>query len=332
MKTLLSTVTPVYQGERFLVELVEELHCFRQEVGNIGCPLELAEAIFVVDGATDKSVSILEDLQGQYSWVRIINLSNNFGQHPATIAGILFSTGDWIVTIDEDLQHHPKHILEFLKSATSNEFDIVYAQSTASTHTAFRNASSRIAKAIMSLISGNPNISNFNSFRLMRGDIARAAAALATSNTYFDVALSWFTNRVGTLQVPLLDPRKNKIQGSGYNLNRLLKHYVNLTITSDTKLFRTGIVLGGLSFTASIVLIIVTLLIKFLAPDLIILKGWTSLFLMILFFGGLISLMVAIGLEYIGNLYTQSQGKPTFFVVDRKSDKLLTNWFDLNSI
>ena len=332
MKTLLSTVTPVYQGEQFLVDLVHSLHCFRQEIRNIGCPVELAEAIFVVDGAVDNSTSVLQGLQDKYSWVRIINLSNNFGQHPATIAGILFSTGDWIVTIDEDLQHHPKHILKFLKNAISNEFDVVYAKSTRSTHSGFRNASSRVAKAIASLISDNPNIGDFNSFRLMRGDIARATAALATSNTYFDVALSWFTNRVGTHPVPLSDPRKNRTQGSAYSLSRLLKHYVSLTITSETKFFRIGTILGALSFIISVVLIVITLLIKFLAPDLIMLKGWTSLVLMILFFGGLISLMVGIGLEYIGNLYAQSQGKPTFFVIDRNEDKNLTSWFDLNSI
>ena len=98
-KVLLSTVTPVYRGERHLAQLVAELAAVRSRLEEADEPLVLAEAIFVDDASVDGSSEVLEDAKSRYPWVRVIHLSKNFGQHPATIAGILHSSGDWVATL-----------------------------------------------------------------------------------------------------------------------------------------------------------------------------------------------------------------------------------------
>ena len=123
----ISTVTPVFLGEDFLDALVNKLEILRVKLINDQCNLILLESIFVVDGATDQSLEVLRKLEKKYSWVRVIILSKNFGQHPATEAGVLYSSGDWVVTIDEDLQHDVDSILEMLATAIVNNSDIVYA-------------------------------------------------------------------------------------------------------------------------------------------------------------------------------------------------------------
>ncbi len=291
----------------------------------------MAEAIFVVDDARDDSVHILEELQETFPWVKVILLSNNFGQHPATMAGILFSVGDWIVTLDEDLQHDPQQIKTLIEQAARNEMDIIYGTSPSIIHGRWRDHGSRLAKRLIGWVSRNPHIVKFSSFRLVRGDIGRAAAALASSNTYFDVALTWFTNRIGTCSMPLSDPMIDGFRVSSYSLLNLLNHFVRLAVTSGNQFLRVGAIIGGISFVTSILFGILILVLSVVYPETILEKGWTSLVLINVFFGGLISIMVGIGLEYIGNLYDQSQGKPTFFVIDRKADEVLIKWFESRS-
>jgi glycosyltransferase involved in cell wall biosynthesis len=331
MKILLSTVTPVYKGKLYIEALVRSLAKVHEELKAPGCPIELTEAIFVVDDARDGSVPILGKLQETFPWVRVIHLSNNFGQHPATMAGILFAVGDWIVTLDEDLQHDPHQIQTLIEQAAKSGMDIIYGTSLSTIHGRRRDHGSKFAKKLIGWISKNPHIVKFSSFRLVRGDIGRAAAALASSNTYFDVALTWFTNRIGTYSMPLSDPTIDGSRESGYSLRDLLNHFVRLAVTSGNQFLRVGAIIGGVSFVTSIVFGMLIFLVSLLYPDIISEKGWTSLVLINVFFGGLISIMVGIGLEYIGNLYDQSQGKPTFFVIDRKADEVLIKWFESRS-
>ncbi len=67
---------------------------------------------------------------------------------------------------------------------------------------------------------------------------------------------------------------------------------------------------------------------KLIAPAAIQVQGWTSLFLSIFFFGGLSAFLLSVALEYLTNLMLHTQGKPTFFVVDRTSDKVALPYFE----
>src|SRR5437868_7633522 len=141
----LSTITPVYQGEAFLHDLVRELAAARTSFSNEGLPVHLIEAIFVDDGSVDGSFAVLTRLQEEYDWVKVIALSRNFGQHPATVAGILHSSGDWVATLDEDLQHHPMYLRQLLVEAVQQRWDVTYAAPEGGPHGSyFRDLSSRL--------------------------------------------------------------------------------------------------------------------------------------------------------------------------------------------
>lgn len=323
-KIYLSTVTPVYRGAEYLRELVTELELVRSALSGEQGPLELIEAIFVDDGAVDDSAEVLRELQANRPWLRSIHLSRNFGQHPATVAGILHSSGDWVATLDEDLQHHPKHLLPMVLHAAAHHDDIVYANAPTAVHRSmFRNVSSRFYKLVMSWLAGNPSIRKFSSFRVIRGSIARAAASVSTHDSYFDVVVTWFTNRIASLDFPLVDIRSVQAGASGYGWRPLLRHARRMLVSSEIKLVRLGGVIGVLALLLSIVLAVATLILKVFYPEQIEVRGWASLFLALTFFGGLISLLVGIVLEYLTILLIHVEGKPAFFVVDRSKDLLL---------
>ena len=320
----ISTVTPVYHGADYLHDLITALDAERTAWVQNDIPVRLLESIFVDDGSSDGSAEMLAKLAARYPWIQVVSLSRNFGQHPATIAGVLHTAGDWVVTLDEDLQHHPRHILKLLCTALRDGSDVVYAQSDRPVHhSRFRNWSSRTLKKILAQITGNPHLRLFNSFRMVRGGIARAASAVSVHDTYFDMLLAWFTNRVGTVTMTMHDGRHQGTGQSGYDVWRLLSHARRLIMSARINYLRVGAAIGLAGISISVILGVYTLGLYFISPQAINSPGWTSLFLSILFFGGLSALLSGILFEYFSTLLYQTQGKPTFFVVDRSGDESL---------
>ncbi len=325
----LSTVTPVYSGQDYLHDFVLELDKVRIKLKLESAPIQLQEAIFVVDEAIDNSASILTALSKEFDWIRVIYLSRNYGQHPATIAGILHSSGDWIATLDEDLQHPPSEIITLLSQAILQSKDVAYAKPVSAVHESLiRDLGSRGFKRMMEIVTGNKKISSFNSFRLMRGGLARAAASVCSHDTYFDISLTWFTNRIISVPLSIKDQRVISGEKSGYSLKQLLSHARRMAISSNTKLLRYAGFAGLIAFIASIVLVITTIGKYFFFPDGIDVHGWPSLFTSILFFGGLLGMLSAIIAEYLMVAILHLNGKPTFYTVDRSQDNLLSQYFN----
>jgi len=326
--TKISTVTPVYSGEAYLRQLVESLASLREEWSRRAFPFELEESIFVDDNAVDGSAAVLEALSMEYPWVRVITNSRNFGQHPATIAGILHSCGDWVVTLDEDLQHDPTHIIQMLECAVEGGLDIVYARPKAPVHQSrFRDKGSIGFKLMLVMLTGNRNIGHFNSFRLLRGGVARSAASVCSHETYFDVALTWFTNRINSVTFLMKDQRFIRNGATGYSLLKLLGHARRMIISSQAKILRLGALVGFAVMAVDLVFGF-WILIQYLTQNAsAVPRGWASLFLASLFFGGLSISMLSIILEYLTGVVLHIQGKPTFFLIDRRTDAELARFF-----
>ncbi|MBN8943040.1 MAG: glycosyltransferase [Rhizobiales bacterium] len=324
----LSVVVPIYSGEAYLRELVGQLAKVRADWRERGAPMDLAEVILVDDAAIDGSPALMDELSKEFGWVTAVHMMQNFGQHAATIAGVLHSSGDWVVTLDEDLQHPPGEIEGLLKHAVLERADIVYAKPTGAVHEArSRDWASRGFKRLMVFLTGNANVIHFNSFRLLRGPLARAASSVCGYETYFDVALSWFTKRVTFRSLELKDHRFIASGRSGYSFARLLTHARRLLISSQVKLVRLFGLVGMFIVVASTLGALALLMNKMLSPDSISVTGWTSLMLTIVFFGGLITFMLSLGLEYLSTLVLAAHGKPVFFSVDRSNDLTLVRYF-----
>ena len=319
-----STVTPVYSGQDSLEPLVAELDALRTRWAAGGGPLRLREAIFVNDSAVDDSAAVLARLEQAHPWVRVVTLSRNFGQHPATIAGALHSSSHWVVTLDEDLQHPPDRIESLLRRAVEDGLDVVYAKPDGRVHgVGYRDLASRGVKHLVARLAGNPVIAQFNSFRLVRGQIARAAAGVCAHETYYDVALTWFTDKFGWLPLALRDERHAAQRGSGYNLRRLLAHARRLAVSSQTGILRVGAVVGVLATLLALGFGGKILVQKLIDPEFVDVRGWTSLFVSIMFLGGMACFLLGVVLEYLKSVVLHVQGKPPFFVVDRSLDPVV---------
>lgn len=322
-------MVPVYAGEAYLERLIAEIEEVRQAWEAQGAPVSISELIMVDDAAKDGSGDLIVKLAATRPWIVPLTLSRNFGQHAATIAGILHSSGDWVVTLDEDLQHPPDRIESLLRHAISKRADVVYARPTSTqVHgKAWRDASSRGFKRLMEWLTGNPTLRLVNSYRLMRGDIARATASVCSHNTYFDIVLFWFTQRIEAMTMDLRDGRFATTGTSGYNFKTLVRHAQKMLFSSQLRFLAIGLWIGIALFSVSVLSGLYFTLIRIFAPEAIPVEGWTSLFVVLTMSTGLLAAMLGVCLQYLATLVLKAHGRPTFFTIDRSADQSLQEWY-----
>lgn len=314
----LSVVIPVYRGERTLRAVVEELLDYAPVRRSVeGHAYRIAEVILVHDGGPDASPAVIRSLAAEHPQVRAVWLSRNFGQHAATLAGMASSGGDWIVTLDEDGQHDPADIAGMLDTAMRTHGSLVYAKPTnAPSHGAFRNATSRGAKRFISRFLGNPNAADFQSFRLILGNVGRGVAAYAGSGVYLDIALSWVAPAPATSPVTLRDEGDRR---SGYTTRALFAHFWRMILTSGTRGLRFVTGMGAVFATAGVLWTIWIIIARSSGLDAGA-PGWASTIVVILVSSGAILFALGIIAEYLGTSVNMSLGKPPYLIVSDPAD------------
>jgi glycosyltransferase involved in cell wall biosynthesis len=308
-----SVVIPVYQGASTLPGLLAELALLAQEFCTpAGHRVKVAEILLVHDNGPDNSATVIRELAHRYSNVRAVWLSRNYGQHPATLAGMASSGGDWIVTMDEDGQHDPAAIAPMLDVAMAEQADLVYARPVnAPPHGAVRNLASRVAKRMIVASAGTRSARDFHSFRLVLGEVGRSVAAYAGAGAYLDVAMSWVARRIVTCPVELRDEGNRP---SGYSYRSLSSHFWRMAISSGTRGLRIVSLLGVMSAVGGLVLALY-LVIARLFFDLNTPQGWPSLMAAILLCSGAILFSLGVIAEYIGVTVNMAMGKPLYLII-----------------
>lgn len=313
----ISVVTPVYKGELTLPALAEEMAALTSpQTTTGGRAWVVTEWLLVHDNGPDASADVIAELAEKFDFIRPVWLSRNFGQHPATLAGMASTRGEWIATLDEDGQHNPAELGAFLDAAVDGQLQLVYAQPlNPPPHGFFRNFTSKAAKWVFSkaLTGGQP--ATFQSFRLMTGDTGRSVAAYVGPGVYLDVALTWVMGRIGHAPVTL---RSEGDRESGYNFRRLLAHFWRLVLTSGTRALRMVSIMGGVLAVIGFVYAIyiaVSSVVSQTAPS-----GWPTVVVLILVTSGAILVALGVVAEYIGVMVNMALGKPPYLIVSDPQD------------
>jgi len=309
----LSVVVPVYKGESTLPGLLAEILPLTEDFTTAdGHRAVIGEVILSHDNGPDGSDRVIRELAAAHPFVKPVWLSRNFGQHAATLAGIASSGGDWVVTMDEDGQHDPAYIGSLLDTALRERAQIVYARpDNLPPHGFVRNTASRTAKRILEKLFGGGNASEFNSFRLVIGDVARSVAAYSGNGVYLDVALGWIARRSVTSPVML---REEGGRASGYSYRSLMAHFLRMILTSGTRGLRLVTVVGAL-FALAGVLFALYIVINRLAGGAVDAQGWSSIMVMLSLGTGAILVSLGIVAEYLGVAVNAALGRPSYLIV-----------------
>jgi polyisoprenyl-phosphate glycosyltransferase len=312
-----SVVIPVYRGQHTLPALIKEVEPLTRVVRTpAGHQLRVSEVLLTDDHGPDGSDETIRKLAHQHDFVRPIWLSRNFGQHAATLAGMASSGGDWIVTMDEDGQHDPAYVASFLDTALAQRAALVYALPTNEPpHGAFRNTASRMTKWLLARLIASDELANFQSYRLVLGEVGRSVAAYAGAGVFLDVAMSWVNDRVARCPVTLRSAAERR---SGYSTRRLLSHFWRMIITSGTRGLRLVSILG-IAFAAVGALLAVYVAVARLVNEVTV-QGWTSVMVAVLLGTGAVLFSLGVIAEYIGVAVNMAMGKPLYLIVSDPAD------------
>ena len=313
----MSVVIPVYRGEETLPTLMAEIEGLtKPQRTPAGREFRIQEVILVWDRGPGRSDQALRALAKQYSWVKPIWLSRNFGQHAATLAGMTSSGGDWIVTMDEDGQQDPAFIPAMIDAAYESQAQLVYGTpSNPPPHSWLRNAGSRFAKRLFAGSLADGDFAEFNSFRLILGEVGRSVAAYTGNGVYLDVALSWVVANVTTCPVVA---RQEGREATNYGYRRLFAHFGRLIVSSGTRPLMFVSWLGVL-FVMLGAAVSIWVVYQRIVGELVI-AGWASTFIALMLIGGAVLLSLGIIAQYVGAATNMSLGKPLYIVVRDPAD------------
>lgn len=303
--SLYSIVVPVYNSEHTLEELYSRIKAVFENTLH-----EDFELILVDDSSKDQSFSVMEKLHHMDSRVKIIQLAKNFGQHPALLCGFSHVSGDFVITLDDDLQHPPEEIPKMVHALKErDDIDVIIAKYEGRKHNLIRRLGTRLSVyATSKMLHKDPDL-EITSFRLMRRFIVDAILNTNTHLPQIGNLLVQTSNRIINVSVTH-DARK--FGKSGYTFRRLV-HDLIYDITTHSA-FPLIIVrnIGIISFIVSICLGIVYLF-RYFAFGVSV-EGWTTLVLLTLAYNGLILLGIGILGQYLMHVLNESKKMPNYVI------------------
>lgn len=277
--------------------------------------LEVIEIILVTDGTSAHKITTALLADWAPKNLRTVRLTRNFGQHPATIAGIASSRGDFVATLDEDGAHDATDIHRMFSELCSLEADCIYGvPSRGTSHGWFRQLISSSAKWLTRVVSGQKSVTQYQSFRLIRGEIARGALVFAARGVYLDVALSWVSQ--GSVAIPV-NFRGQHRRKTSYTLSNLLDHFANLFFSASTGILRLYTLLGAIVLLTSSTFSV--WLLYLWARGQYFPENWLPLAITS-FFSGLIMMGIGILSEYLSRVFEFTSGRPMYVISNRESE------------
>lgn len=302
----ISIVVPLMNEE----ENLEHLHAeIRKAI--VECPYRF-EILFVDDGSTDRSWQVIQKLSAGDSSVRGLRFSRNRGHQPALFAGLEAAKGDAVISMDADLQHPPRVILELI-AKWEEGYGIVNTVRRDSEDTSyFKKTTSRLFYRVFSFLSGVRMSEGMADFRLLD----KAAAIALVSHREQKLFLRGLVQTIGFSEAILEFDCGVRFKGvSKYSLRKMIQlAWTGISSFSMVPLrlaVWVGAFTGGLAFLA----LVYGLFIKLFTDTSI--PGWASVICIVsLLFGVMFILMGIIG-EYLGRILVEVRERPRYIVSER---------------
>jgi glycosyltransferase involved in cell wall biosynthesis len=294
----LSIVVPVYRGAASLDRLVAALSELRP-VGGI-------ELVLVNDGSPDNSGDVCRQLIRTATIPLVyIEHARNYGEHNAVMTGLRHARGDYIITMDDDLQNPPEEVVRLYDHARLGNWDVVYTRYADKKHAAWRNLGSYFANKVADWLLDKPRGLYLSSFRCMSSLVVKAVTQYGGPYPYVDGLIMQVTQRIDSIEVRHLPRAEGR---SNYNLRRLVRLWLNLATSFSLAPLRVATFAGaGMAALGTIgaVAVIVEALVRNDAPS-----GWASTMTVLLLVGGVQSMILGVLGEYVGRTFLSANGKP----------------------
>lgn len=268
------------------------------------------EIILVNDHSPDNSWAEIVKLCEKNNNVKGLDLSRNFGQPYAITAGLSYSSGEWVVVLDCDLQNRPEEIPRLYHKAIEG-YDIVYACRTERADKFMKRMSSIVFHKVYNYLSGLNTNKEIAEFGIYHRKVVETYCRIPEYARTFCELVQTLGFRKSTIEVE----HDARAEGeSSYTLGRLLQLSFNAMISNTNKPLQLAVALGFGMAAFSLVLNIVNIFAGFIGWNEV--PGYTTTIFSIWFVGGLILMMMGVLGLYVGKIFDQVKGRPIFIVRD----------------
>jgi len=296
----ISIVIPVYNSEDNLAELNRQI---QEELKKINF-----ELILINDQSKDNSWEIINNLANEYKNIIGINLRKNSGQDNAIFAGINYAKGQYIVIMDDDLQHSPSDILRLYEEIEKG-YDVCYANFENKKQALWKNIGSWLNGKMAEIIIDKPKEIYLSPFKIIKKDIINEVKMTNYLYPYIDGIIFSITNNITQIDAKHYD----RFSGtSTYTLLESIKVFMKLATGFSVFPLRVASFVGALTSVFGFILGLYFILEYFInnsSPE-----GWTSMIVIVLFLGGIILMSLGIVGEYLGRIYLSINKKKSYTV------------------
>ena len=303
----ISFVIPCYRSEQTIGHVVAEIDEKMREMSDYEY-----EIIMVNDCSPDQTLEALRKLCAEKpsgNGRRIgISFARNFGQHSALMAGLRASEGDFVVCLDDDGQT-PANEVDKLIDKLKEGYDAVYAKYEHKHHSAFRNMGSKVNELMTRVMLEKPKELFVSSYFAVRRFVVEDMIRYENSYPYVIGLVLRSTKNITNV---IVNHRDREQGNSGYTMKKLLGLWFNGFTAFSVKPLRIATALGSFSAIVGFIYGIYTIIKKFVNPD--VPMGFSSTMAAIVFFGGMIMLMLGMIGEYIGRIYISLNNQPQYVI------------------
>ncbi len=301
-----SFVIPCYRSEKTIGDVISEIKDTMK-----GLVQYEYEIILVNDSSPDNTWKTIEKICADNDNVTGINLSKNFGQHAALMAGMRQSVGDYVICLDDDGQT-PANEVDKLLNALEEGHDAVYAKYGNKKHSAFRNLGSRVNDMMTRVMLGKPKELFISSYFGVKRFVVEDMLRYQNSYPYVIGLVLRATKNIVNVEVTHREREEGR---SGYTLKKLLGLWFNgFTAFSVTPL-RIATVIGGICAVAGFAYGLYIFIRRLVDPNMV--MGFSSLMCVILFVGGMMMIMLGLVGEYIGRIYISLNNSPQYVIREK---------------
>lgn len=302
MSKLVSVVIPCYNSERSIAEVVELTMAEFAKLDGFDC-----EFVLVDDNSSDGTFAEITRLSERHPSVHGLSLMRNFGQHNGLMCAMNHVSGDYVLGMDDDMQTHPSQIAPIL-AKMGEGYDLVYGVYRKSTNGSIKNLTSWLNKKTSRVLLGRPKNIQSSNFWCITRQVCDEVVKYKNYSPYVDGIFYRVTHNIGNVTI---EHHEREYGQSGYTLKKLIKQwmaYFNFSVIP----LRIASVIGVISAFVGFVMAIVTIVRKLLDPTM--LMGWASTISLMVFFFGLVLMVLGIIGEYVGDLVLAVNGTPQYIV------------------
>lgn len=308
-RKLVSLVIPMYNESEALDGLFDRLQ-------RVLLPLDgyRFEVICVNDGSRDDTLQALVHLSGRLSFLRVIDLSRNFGKEAALSAGLSEARGDAVIPIDADLQDPPELIGEMLARWAGGAEVVLARRASRDSDTMLKRLTAKYFYRVHNALADPPIPENVGDFRLMDRRVVDVLLLLPESRRFMKGLFAWVGFRTEIVEYERASRFAGSTKFSGWKLWNLALEGITSFSTAPLRVWTYfGFVVAVLALAYGAWLVVRTL---FFGIDL---PGYASLMAAILFLGGVQLIGIGVLGEYVGRIYLESKRRPPFVIRARYS-------------